>query len=80
MEKDDKEIIPSGKAEEPKKQFPGKKQQTVTIMFKENRRFDLHIGRDVLVFKGREIKPIPVEWLKHRDFIQVQKYFTVKGV
>ena len=54
--------------------------QTVTIRFRENRKFDLHVGREVVVFMGGETKPIPREWLKHPDFVQVQGYFVVKGV
>lgn len=54
--------------------------QTVSVMFRENRKFDLHVGREIVVFLGRETKEIPREWLCHPDFLQVGKYFTVKGV
>jgi len=33
--------------------------KTASIMFKENRKFDLHIGREMVTFRGREIKQIP---------------------
>jgi hypothetical protein len=52
----------------------------VTVVFRQNRKFDLHVGRSVLVFEGREAKQIPKEWLQHPDFKQVAKYFVVKGV
>ena len=55
-------------------------QQMVTIVFKQNRHFDLHVGREMVEFRGRESKQIPKEWLEHRDFKQAAKYFTIKGV
>lgn len=54
--------------------------KTVTITFRENRSFDLHIGREIFTFGPRETKPFPVEYLKHRDFIQQKSKFIVKGV
>ena len=52
----------------------------VSVMFRENRKFDLHVGREMITFKGREIKQIPAEWLLHRDFLQASDQFIVKGV
>ena len=52
----------------------------VSIMFRENRKFDLHVGREMITFRGREVKQIPTEWLLHRDFLQASDYFIVKGV
>lgn len=49
------------------------------VMFRENRKFDLHVGRKMVTFKGRETKKIPVAWLQHKDFQSVEKYFVVKG-
>ena len=54
--------------------------KTVTVTFKDVRKFDLHVGREMVVFKGKESKQIPADWLKHSDFKQVSKYFIVKGV
>ena len=54
--------------------------QTVSVMFRQNRKFDLHIGRNMVVFKGRETKEIPREWINHIDWVNVAKYFTIKGV
>jgi len=56
------------------------KDKKVSIMFRENRKFDLHIGRDMVTFMGRESKSIPASWLRHRDWANVQKLFVVKGV
>jgi hypothetical protein len=73
----DKEV--SGTIKEPeKKKVP--KQETVNIIFRQNRKFDLHVGRDMITFRGRESKPIPKSWLKHSDFLQSKKLFIVKGV
>jgi hypothetical protein len=54
--------------------------ESVSLVFMQNRKFDLHVGREVVVFNGREQKPIPREWLDHPDFLQVRNYFVVKGV
>lgn len=54
--------------------------QTVGVTFKDNRKFDLHVGREMVTFYGRETKQIPKAWLDHPGFRQVQKYFIVKGV
>jgi len=53
---------------------------TVSVMFRENRKFDLHIGREMVTFNARERKDIPRKWLKHKDWNNVLKYFIVKGV
>lgn len=52
----------------------------VSVTFRENRKFDLHIGRKMVTFMGKETKKIPVDWLKHKDWLNVSKYFIVKGV
>jgi len=52
----------------------------VSVMFRENRKFDLHVGREMITFRGREVKQIPAEWLLHRDFLQASDQFIVKGV
>ena len=57
-----------------------KKIKEVSITFKGTRKFDLHVGREMKTFKGRETKKIPADWLNHPDFTQVKKYFIVKGV
>lgn len=72
--------------EEIKKDFKKEKPKKLSICrdievtFKENRKFDLHIGRRMLTFKGRETKSIPKEWVKHKDFLQVSKLFIVRGI
>jgi len=76
----DKEDVKSGIMESPPEKKVHK-EKIVTIMFRENRKFDLHIGRDMITFKGRENKQIPEKWLKHRDWTPaISKKFTVKGV
>ena len=52
----------------------------VSITFTENRKFELFIGKEQYTFMGAETKEIPVKYLGHPDFLQQQKYFTVKGV
>lgn len=55
-----------------------KKEVMVNIKFKENRKFDLHVGRKMLTFRGRESKPVPESWLTHKDFLCVQNLFIIK--
>jgi len=57
-----------------------KRLDDVKIMFLEERKYDLHVGREMITFRGRETKAIPRAWLKHPDFIQMSKLFVVKGV
>ncbi len=62
-----------------KKKQVGKKKQ-VTITFRENRAFELHIGQEVLRFEGMESKQIDKDLLEHPAFKQARKYFTIKGI
>jgi hypothetical protein len=60
-------------------------EEMVDIVFTKNRRYELKVGRKIVVFEGRELKKIPKSWLDHPDFIQAQsgkkgKKFIVKGV
>jgi len=58
---------------------PIKHSGKVKIKFRESRKFDLHIGREMIVFKGREEKEVPASWIEHKDFKNVSKNFIVKG-
>jgi hypothetical protein len=53
---------------------------TVSVTFLENRKYDLHIGNDIITFLGHETKSIPSAWLKHVDWQNVSAFFSVKGV
>jgi hypothetical protein len=53
---------------------------TVTVTFLENRKYDLHIGYDMITFMAHETKQIPAEWLNHRDWQNIKHYFGIKGV
>ena len=52
----------------------------VTITFRHNRTFELHIGQEVMRFEGRETKDIDKDLLDHPSFKQAQKYFIIKGI
>ena len=70
---------------EEKKSIPNKIPETVnkkkvSVIFKGNRKFDLHVGRNMITFRSRERKDIPAKWLKHKDWQNVKKYFVIKGV
>lgn len=76
----EKSAVQKPKMPETAKKVPGFNERKVGVMFRENRKFDLHVGRDMITFMGREQKQIPVSWTKHKDFKQVQSLFVVKGV
>lgn len=57
-----------------------KREKVVLITFKQNRKYDLHVGRNMILFMGRETKPVPHTWIKHKDFEQVKGLFIIKGV
>ena len=69
-------IIPKPKEKKSKVGTPKK----VTITFRHNRAFELHIGQEVMRFEGRETKPLDRDLLDHPAFIQARKYFIIKGV
>ena len=52
----------------------------LTITFRHNRTFELHIGQEVMRFEGRETKQIDKSILEHPAFIQAKKYFIIKGI
>ena len=55
--------------------------EEVTLTFKENRSYELHIGRSIYRFKGRESKRVPSSILAHKDFTErVSKKFVIREV
>jgi len=51
------------------------------ITFKENRRFELHIGRAIIIFNGRETKKITQSFFNHKDFTEaIKKKFVIREV
>ena len=78
------EIKKSKKTVFPESKEPVKKtslvEKTVKLTFRENRKFDLHVGREMITFRGRETKLVPKDWLNHKDFQVVKNYFIQKGV
>ena len=49
----------------------------VKLTFRENRKFDLHIGRNMVTFMGRQSITVPKKWLEHKDWPNVSKYFII---
>lgn len=75
----DKEVdtaVPKKKKKETKVGKPKK----LTITFKGNRRFEMKIGREFIVFEGRETKEVDSDLLSHPDFQNKRKYFSIKGI
>ena len=59
---------------------PEKKPDMVTLVFKENRTFELKIGRNVIAFHGQEAIDVQRSVLDHPDFTdEIRKYFVIKG-
>lgn len=61
------------------RKVPAKKKQ-LTITFRHNRTFELHIGHEVMRFEGRQTKAVDISILKHPAFIQARKDFNIKGI
>ena len=57
----------------------GNKGKMVKIKFRQNRKYDLHIGRNMITFFGREDKIVPESWAKHKDFENIKSLFIIKG-
>jgi len=50
----------------------------VRLVFKGTRTFELHIGRTIYRFEGRESKYVPKSVLSHKDFTeQIKDYFVI---
>ena len=53
----------------------------VILMFKQNRKFELRIGRNYYIFNGREKVKVPRSVVEHPDFThEIQKYFVVQEI
>lgn len=78
------EFKQSEKKEEKKigKELPKfKPSKEVLIRFRYNRSFELHLGRNIFIFNGRESKKMPASILTHKDWTpQVAKKFSIQEV
>jgi hypothetical protein len=55
------------------------KKKKFSVGFRQNRRFELYVGREVFVFEpGRQSLILPAEVVSHPDFLQVSQMFVVK--
>lgn len=61
-------------------QVSEKKKKKIPVKSRLNRKYDLHIGREMITFKSLEQKDIPYEWLKHPDWMREQNNFIIVGV
>lgn len=52
------------------------------LVFRHNRSFELHIGRDVYAFGPNEAREVPERVVKHPDFAEspVRELFNVREV
>lgn len=51
---------------------------TVQLVFKYDRRMELSVGREVIIFNPHEEKTVSAEIVKHPDFISMKSYFVIK--
>ena len=52
----------------------------IEITFRQNRKYDLRIGRDVYTFYGQETKKFSRKLLFHADWTpETASYFSIKG-
>lgn len=71
-------------AEEADESFVGKyepevKSDMVTLVFKENRTFELKVGRNVYTFAGQEAKQVQRSVIDHPDFTpEIKNYFVIR--
>ena len=72
------------KVSEPDKdlRFPKlEKPDRISVTFKENRSFELHIGNSITRFEGRETKILSKKVTEHKDFTDaMSKKFVIKEV
>ena len=58
-----------------------KQSDNVFLTFRQNRKFELHIGRKMYTFMGREKIKVPKSVLDHKDFNKnIAKKFIVQEV
>lgn len=54
-------------------------EETVSVMFRQNRKYELKLGRKIFIFEGREKKSIPKSLIDHKDFTPIiKKYFVIQ--
>ena len=58
----------------------GKGNRTYQITFNQNRSFDLHVNRQVLLFREEKSQIVTEDFINHPDFIQQSGYFTIKEI
>lgn len=72
-----------------KKEIYKQSEKKFNVMFKSNRRFELHVNREVLIFEGRKLNPIypekyregiPENIINKPNFQTHKKYFNVMEV
>lgn len=78
MAKEKKEVMDFKAEIEHKQPDKPKKTTMVFLTFRETRKYDLHIGREMITFRGRETKLVPESWLTHKDFLKAAKLFIIK--
>ena len=50
------------------------------LTFKQNRSFDLHLGKKMISFGPKESIEVDESVVEHKDFAQSSKYFVIKEI
>jgi len=59
--------------------YPASSSEKVTLVFKQNRKKELHIGKETFIFEGAGSKnEMDRKLLDHPDFDNQAKYFLIK--
>ena len=70
--------------EDEEKVYPAKESkysqsENVFLTFRGNRSYELHVGREVHRFEGRQKKELPSSVLEHKDFTEnIKKLFIIQ--
>lgn len=51
----------------------------ITLRYKKNNKYDLHVCRQVFTFKAYETKKVPADVLKDKNWEHEKKYFQIIG-
>ena len=87
LEKEDKKEKKIEEKPEKTESLPGytvrlrKDSENITLTFKHNRAFELHVGREMYRFEGQVTLSVPAWVQRHKDFTKdIKNLFVVKGV
>ncbi|GAG94383.1 unnamed protein product [marine sediment metagenome] len=66
--------------EDEKSKYEATSPDEVILVFKENRKKELKVGRQMFTFMGPSSQKVPRSVVEHPDFESQRKYFLIKEV